>query len=84
VAKSTVIVPKPQYISYGEAMSRLRIWLDSRKLRTSAFRLVTDPGSGFEITFESEEVALRFQSEFSWPPPRALSGEPTAGESPSP
>lgn len=36
---STVFVSKPKHISYAEAMSRMRMWLDFRKIETSSFKL---------------------------------------------
>jgi hypothetical protein len=84
VATLTVFLPKPEHISYGEAMSRVRMWLDSRKVQTSAFKLASPAGrSGFEISFVSADDASRFRSEFTWPPPQALSGAQGKGESPS-
>jgi hypothetical protein len=48
---STVFVSKPEHISYAEAMSRLRMWLDFRKIETSSFKLAPEGQEGFEITF---------------------------------
>jgi hypothetical protein len=79
----TVFLSKPEQISYGEAMSRVRMWLDSRKVQTSVFKLAPDGRMGFELTFQSEDDATRFRSEFNWPPPQALSGAQGTGESPS-
>ena len=71
MATLTVFVPKPQHISLGEAMSRVRMWLDYRKVQTSAFKLASADGrSGFEITFQNEDGASRFRNEFTWPPPQ--------------
>jgi hypothetical protein len=84
VATLTVFLPKPEYVSYGEAMSRVRMWLDYRKIQTSSFKLAPSGRSGFEITFQSAEAASCFRSEFTWPPPQALSGTQSAGESPTP
>ena len=83
MATTTVFLPKPEHISYGEAMSRVRMWLDYRKVQTSTFKLSPDGRNGFEITFQSEDGASLFLSEFTWPPPQALSGIPRTGESPS-
>jgi hypothetical protein len=83
MATLTVFLPKPEHISYGEAMSRVRMWLDYRKVPTSVFKLAPDGRMGFELTFLSEDDATRFRSEFDWPPPQALSGTQGTGESPS-
>jgi hypothetical protein len=39
---STVFVSKPEHISYAEAMSRMRMWLDFRKIETSSFKLAPE------------------------------------------
>jgi hypothetical protein len=83
MATLTVFVPKPQHVSYGEAMSRVRMWLDYRKIQTSAFKVAPGGRSGFEISFQSGEDASRFQRDFTWPPPQALSGTVGTGESAS-
>jgi len=83
VATTTVFLPKPEHITYGEAMSRVRMWLDYRKVQTSTFKLAPDGRAGFEITFQSQEGASRFTNEFTWPPPQALSGTQGTGKSPS-
>jgi outer membrane lipoprotein-sorting protein len=70
---STVFVSKPGHISYAEAMSRMRMWLDFRKIETSSFKLAPEGREGFEITFGTNSHAVLFQSEFMWPPPQALS-----------
>jgi hypothetical protein len=80
VATTTVFVSKPQHISYGEAMSRLRMWLDYRKIQTSAFKLAPAERSGFELTFQTDDDASCFRKEFTWPPPQALSGTQGAGD----
>jgi hypothetical protein len=64
----TVFVPKPTGISYGEAMSRLRVWLDSQKMQPTLFRLAPLGRVGFEIAFRSHEDAARFRGGFGWPP----------------
>jgi len=83
VAMFAVFVLKPEHVSYGEAMSRVRMWLDYQKMQTSAFKLAPAGRSGFEITFVSADDASRFRFEFTWPPPQALSGAQGTGESPS-
>jgi hypothetical protein len=69
---STVFVSKPEHISYAEAMSRMRMWLDFRKIETSSFKLAPEGREGFEITFGTNSHAVLFQSESTWPPPQAL------------
>jgi hypothetical protein len=83
MATLSVFMPKPEHVSYGEAMSRVRTWLDYRKVQTSAFKLAPDGRSGFQITFQSEHDASRFRSEFTWPQPQAPSGAQDMGESPT-
>jgi hypothetical protein len=63
----TVFVPKPAAVSYGEAMSRLRMWLDSQKMQLATFKLAPLGRVGFEISFRSEDDAIRFQGGFGWP-----------------
>jgi outer membrane lipoprotein-sorting protein len=65
---STVFVSKPEHISYAEAMSRMRMWLDFRKIETSSFKLAPEGREGLEITFGTNSHAVLFQSEFTWPP----------------
>ena len=63
----TVFVPKPAGVSYGEAMSGLRIWLDSQHVQPSIFRLAPLGRVGFEIAFRNDEDVARFQGSFGWP-----------------
>jgi hypothetical protein len=62
----TVFVPKPAGVSYGEAMSRLRTWLDSQKMQPTIFKLAPLGRVGFEIGFRSEDDVTRFQGGFGW------------------
>jgi hypothetical protein len=83
VATLSVFMSKPEHVSYSEAMSRVRMWLDYRKIHTSAFELAPGGRSGFKIAFQSGEDASRFRSEFTWPTPPALSGARGTDEAPS-
>lgn len=65
----TVFLEKPQHLSYGEAMSRVRMWLDTKKIEHSAFKLAPLGRVGFEIGFRTEHDAALFQDGFNWPPP---------------
>jgi hypothetical protein len=58
---STVFVPKPLNMGYGDAMNRLRRWLDYKKLESTGFKITTDGRIGFEISFSSEHEATEFQ-----------------------
>jgi hypothetical protein len=60
-----VFVPKPLSIPYKEAMSRLRIWLDHRKLEPTCFTITTDGRIGFEVSFSSERDAAELRL-FDW------------------
>lgn len=67
-APLTVFVPKPSSLSFGEAMSRVRIWLDHRKIHPSGFRLAANfDRIGLEISFRNETEVTAFR-EFVWPP----------------
>ena len=50
----------------GEAMNRLRMWLDARKLQTVTFRLPEDGRIGFEIGFANDYVAASAFDGFDW------------------
>jgi hypothetical protein len=63
----TVFLPKPAHITYGEAMSRVRMWLDHRKIQPAGFRLAADGRIGFEIVFHGDHDATCFQREFNRP-----------------
>jgi hypothetical protein len=64
----TVFVAKPDGVSYGEAMSRVRVWLDSQKMQPAMFKLAPLGRVGFEIAFRSDDDVMRFQNGFGWPP----------------
>ena len=59
-------VPKPFGLSYAEAMTQLRMWLDARKVQPADFRITADGKIGFEIGFLSEHDAQTFDL-FEWP-----------------
>jgi hypothetical protein len=61
----TVFVPKPFSMPYGEAMGRLRQWIDYKKLEAAGFKITTDGRIGFEVCFLSEREAMEFQL-FDW------------------
>ena len=52
--------------SFGETMNDIRSWLDRRKIQPVLFQPVASDrsGVGFEIGFNSEEEAHRFEREF--------------------
>jgi hypothetical protein len=62
---TTVFVPKPPEISLGEAMNRLRLWFDSKKMQPYGFKIATDDRPGFEIMFSSEQAAAQLEN-FVW------------------
>jgi hypothetical protein len=68
VAARTVFVPKPLDLTYGDAMSCLRDWLDDRKMQACGFKITAEGQIGFEISFSQELDATRFET-FTWPCP---------------
>lgn len=67
-APLTVFVPKPSSLSFGEAMSRVRIWLDHTKIEPCGFKLAANFNRiGLEISFRNETEVTAFR-EFVWPP----------------
>ena len=66
VSPCAVFIPKPAEVSFAEAMSRLRMWLDNKKVQTSGFRLRQTAEEGFEISFQSEHDAAAFDADFAW------------------
>jgi hypothetical protein len=64
----TVFVPKPAGVSFGDAIGRLRVWLDSQKMQPITFKLAPPGRIGFEIGFQSDDDVMRFQNGFGWPP----------------
>ncbi len=46
------------------AMSRMRIWLDHRRIETDVFRSVGSPATTFRLEFKSEDEAEAFADAF--------------------
>ena len=65
IAPTTVFVAKPFEMSYADAMSRLRTWLDHQKIQPTGFKIATEARIGFEITFLTEQEAQAFEC-FEW------------------
>jgi hypothetical protein len=63
-----VFITKPVGLSYGEAMNRLRMWLDNRKIQPASFRLPDDARIGFEIGFLNDRDAAALD-DFDWAKP---------------
>ena len=68
VAARTVFLPKPLDLTYGDAMSCLRNWLDDRRMQACGFRITAEGRIDFEISFSQELDATRFET-FTWPRP---------------
>jgi hypothetical protein len=66
VAARTVFIPKPPNLTYGDAMSCLRHWLDDNEVQVCGFKITTDGEMGFEIAFSREIYATRLEA-FTWP-----------------
>ena len=50
----------------GDAMNRIRTWLDSQKIQTASFTTASDAGGyAFTIGFKSIAEASRFRLEFA-------------------
>ncbi|HXO02186.1 MAG TPA: hypothetical protein VN900_09015 [Stellaceae bacterium] len=50
----------------GETMNDIRTWLDAEKIEPVDFKtVVSHAGIGFEISFETEQEAERFQERFA-------------------
>jgi hypothetical protein len=50
----------------GSAMNEIRTWLDREKIEPVEFKTVVGrAGFGFEISFKSEDEAVRFQERFA-------------------
>ena len=71
----TSIVRVPRGDDLGDAMSRIRTWLDGEKIQTTTFTTTVD-ARGFMLTigFVSIGDARRFRRQFSDAPNNALSG----------
>jgi hypothetical protein len=63
---TTVFIPKPLGMTYAEAMSRLRLWLDYQKVQPVSFRITAGGRIGFEIRFATDHDAEAFAL-FDWP-----------------
>lgn len=63
-----VFIPKPVGLSYGEAMNRLRMWLDGRKIQDASFQLSQDHRIGFEIRLANDDQAAALEA-FDWSQP---------------
>jgi len=57
-----LFLPKPDEVSYSEAMRRLRVWLDCRKIQPSGFERAPN---GFELAFQGERDAATFDMGFA-------------------
>jgi hypothetical protein len=64
----TLFVAKPADVPYGEAMNRIRMWLDHQKMQLAHFKLAPMGRVGFEIGFHSDHDATQFESGFEWLP----------------
>ena len=53
-------------MTYAEAMNRLRMWLDYKKVEAAGFKISAGGRIGFEISFSSERDAQAFEL-FDWP-----------------
>ena len=62
----TVFKAKPFEMSYSDAMSRLRMWLDFNKIQPCGFKITAAGKIGFELTFSSQLDATAFGA-FEWP-----------------
>ena len=60
-----VRIAKPASLSFGEAMSRQRAWLDTNKIQPITFKPdFLDGLIGFEIGFTNEREAALFDQQF--------------------
>jgi hypothetical protein len=71
VSSCAVFLPKPSQVSFAEAMSRLRMWFDHKKIQPTGFRLRPGDETGFEISFQNEGHASAFHADFAWDRPPA-------------
>lgn len=61
-----VVVRLSQGHELGETMKRLRIWLDSQKIRPTVFKTMPDAkGFTFAISFRDVQDADRFRARFA-------------------
>jgi hypothetical protein len=71
VSPSAVFLPMPSEVTFAEAMSRLRMWFDHKKIQPRDFRLAGGAATGFEIQFQNEREASAFDAGFDWRLPPA-------------
>ena len=65
IGPDKVFAPVSAAASTGEAMGRIRIWLDDKQIRPLTFRMSVRNGSiGFELTFRNEDETVLFDREF--------------------
>jgi len=59
---------QPGGLSFGETMNGIRSWLDHRQIEPASFKSVVNAlsGVGFEISFNSEDEAHRFERELNF------------------
>ena len=62
----SIFIAKPMEMSFAEALSRLRMWLDTRKIEIASFKLSAADEFGFEMLFKNERDASTFNAEFAW------------------
>jgi hypothetical protein len=67
----SIVIAKPDDLPSAEAMSRLRMWLDTRKIEITGFKVSSIGGIGFEMPFKNECDASAFSAEFAWHLPPA-------------
>ena len=62
-----VVQPKTtRDMPFAETMKDIRIWLDSERIQPAEFKAVVGrAGLGFEISFNDEREAERFQERFA-------------------
>ena len=63
-----VFVSKPIGLSFGEALSRLRTWLDGNQIEPASFMIAEEGPIGFQLRFSSDKDAAAF-SAFDWSSP---------------
>jgi hypothetical protein len=66
-ALRAVFIEKPPGLTYSDAMSRLQLWLDGRKIQPSGFKITAWGRTGFELTFSRERDVAAAEL-FQWPP----------------
>jgi hypothetical protein len=62
----TIFIVKPRSWSSGKAMSRLRSWLDSKRIQPTSFKFAEDgTRAGFELSFQNERDIAAAEA-FQW------------------